>query len=222
MRISKVWFASEGRSIMTVTHRAVTTTLSAALVGMLLIPAASACVLGDQPIPLAMQQLLPDAQNPLGSATFASMARDQSSASSSASIVGMWNFQLISQGNTTRTPPLPDGAQLNFGYIQFHSDETEIQNAGARSPAQQNFCLGVWTKTGHNTYQVNHFALNYNASTGVLIGRIILIETLTLSPGGTAFSGTFDETVYDTTGAKTDHLTGQVTAKRMTTDTTTP
>lgn len=191
---------------------------------MLLIPAANACVLGDQPIPLALQQLLPDAQNPMSSATFASMARDQSSESSSASasIVGMWSFVLVSQGNTTRNPPLADGTQLNFGYIQLHSDETEIQNAGARSPAQQNFCLGVWTKTGHNTYQVNHFALNYNASTGVLIGRIILIETITLSPGGTAFSGTFVENVYDTTGTQTDHLTGQITAKRITTDTTTP
>jgi len=224
MKIGKESFTSEIRSIRKVTHRAVTATLSAAVVAMLLLPAASACALGDQPGAMAIQQLLPDAQNPLGSATFASMARDQASASgaTSPSLVGMWNFQLISQGNTTRNPPLPDGAQLNFGYIQFHSDETEIQNSGARSPAQQNFCLGVWQKTGRSTYQVNHYALNYNASTGVLLGRIILIETLTLSPGGTAFSGTFAETVYDTTGNKTDHITGQITAVRMTVDTTTP
>jgi hypothetical protein len=225
MKIGKRRFATQRRSVMTVTYyRAVTATLGAAVVGMLLVPPASACALGDQPGPFAVQQLLPDVQNPMAMATFSSLARDQSSASSatSASIVGMWSFQLISEGNTTRNPPIADGAQLNFGYIQLHSDETEIQNSGARSPAQQNFCLGVWQKTGRYTYQVNHYALNYNASTGALLGRIILIETLTLSPGGTAFSGTFVETVYDTMGNKTDHLTGQITAQRMTVDTTTP
>jgi len=138
------------------------------------------------------------------------------------SIVGMWSFQLISMGNTTHNPSIADGTQLNFGYNQFHSDETEILNAGARSPAQQNFCLGVWQKTGDFTYQVNHFALNYNATTGALIGKIILVEMLTLSPGGTAYSGTFVETVFDPTGKQTDQLTGQVKAQRITVDTTTP
>jgi hypothetical protein len=209
---------------MKVTHRAVTTTLSAAVIGMLLVPAASACALTEPPAPLVIGQVLADAQNPLALATLSGLARDLSSASSatSPSIVGMWSFQLISQGNTTHNPSIPDGTQLNFGYNQFHSDETEILNAGARSPAQENFCLGVWQKTGRSTYQVNHFALNYNAATGALIGRILLVETLTLSPGGTAYSGTFAETVFDTMGNKTDHLTGQVAAQRITVDTTTP
>ncbi|HZZ37609.1 MAG TPA: hypothetical protein VFE06_00670 [Acidobacteriaceae bacterium] len=210
---------------MKVTQRAVITTLSAAVVGMLWIPAASACALEPQSAPLVMQQLLPDAQNPLASATFSVLARDLSSSASSTtspSIVGMWSFQLISQGNTTHNPSIPDGTQLTFGYTQYHSDETEIFNAAARSPAQGNFCLGVWQKTGRSTYQANHFSLNYNAATGALLGKILLIETLTLSPGGTTFSGTFVETVYDTMGNKTDHLTGQVTAQRITVDTTTP
>jgi hypothetical protein len=43
-----------------------------------------------------------------------------------------------------------------------------------------------------------------------------------VSPGGTALSGTFVETVFDTKGNQTDHLTGQVTAQRITVDTTTP
>jgi hypothetical protein len=215
----------EKGSIMKAAHRAVTITFSAAVVGMLLVPVASACALATpETAPVVLQQLLPDAQNPMASATFADLARDRSSASNatSPSIVGMWSFQLISQGNTTHNPSIPDGAQLNFGYTQYHSDETEILNAGARSPAQQNFCLGVWQKTGHSTYQSNHFALNYNAATGALVGKILLIETLTLSPGGTAFSGTFVETVYDTMENETDHLTGQVTAQRITVDTTTP
>jgi hypothetical protein len=211
---------------MKVTHRAVTLTLSAAVVGMLLVPAASACAL-DPPMPTtsAIQQLLPDARNPLGLATSAALFRDLSSSASSGtspSIVGMWSFLLISKGNTTHNPSIPDGTQLNFGYTILNSDGTEILNAGARSPAQQNFCLGVWQKTGHSTYQVNHIALNYNATTGALLGKILLNEKLTLSPGGTAYSGTFDETVFDTMGNKTDHLTGQITAQRITVDTTNP
>ncbi|MGA7236650.1 MAG: hypothetical protein WBY44_13270 [Bryobacteraceae bacterium] len=198
--------------------------MSAAVVGVLLAPAASACGTTPQQAPFVMQQLLPDARNPLALATFADLARDLRSVSSTASapIVGMWSFQLISQGNTARTPSIPDGAQLNFGYIQLHSDGTEIQNAGARSPAQQNFCLGVWQKTGDSTYQINHFALNYDATTGTLLGRIILVEKVTVSPGGTAISGTFAETVFDTQGKKTDSLTGQITAQRITVDTITP
>ncbi len=225
MKIGKGWLTTERGSIMKVTHRAVTITLSAAVVGMLLAPAASACALTtQQPGTMVMQQLLPDAQNPLASATSADLARDLSSASSatSPSIVGMWSLQFISQGNTTHDPSIPDGTQLDFGYNQFHSDETEILNSGARSPAQENFCLGVWQKTGHSTYQVNHFALNYNAATGALLGKILLIETLTLSPGGTADSGTFVETIFDTMGNTTDHVTGQVTAQRITVDTTIP
>jgi len=134
----------------------------------------------------------------------------------------MWRFQYISEGNTTHNPYIADGAQLNFGYKQFHTDGTEIQNSGARSPAQGNFCLGVWQKTGYSTYQLNHFALNYNATTGTWLGTIIVIEKVTVSPGGTAYSGTFVESVFDTNGNKTDQLTGQVTAQQITVDTTTP
>ncbi|HUA21835.1 MAG TPA: hypothetical protein VMB25_23985 [Bryobacteraceae bacterium] len=125
-------------------------------------------------------------------------------------------------GNTTHNPSIADGTQLLWGYNQYHSDETEILNAGTRSPAQQNFCLGVWQQTGDFTYQVNHFALNYNATTGALVGKILVVEMVTVSPGGTAFSGTFAETVFDTNGNQTDHLTGQVKGQRITVDTMTP
>jgi hypothetical protein len=209
---------------MKVTYRTVTTTLTAALVGMLLVPAASACALSDQPTPSARLQLMQDSQDPRELVSSASLGLELSNLASgrSPSIVGMWSFQFISMGNTTHNPSIADGTELNWGYNQFHSDETEILNAGARSPAQQNFCLGVWQKTGDFTYQVNHFALNYNATTGALVGKIIVIETITVSPGGTAFSGTFVENVFDTTGKQTDQLTGQVKAQRITVDTLTP
>jgi hypothetical protein len=134
----------------------------------------------------------------------------------------MWSFQFISQGNTTHKPSIPDGTMLDFGYNQWHSDGTEVLNSGGRSPAQENFCLGVWEKTGRSTYQLNHFALNYDPTTGTLLGKISVVETVTLSPGGTQYSGTLVYTVYDTKGNKTDSLTGQVTAERITVDTETP
>lgn len=209
---------------MKVIHRAVTTTLSAAVIGMLLVPAASACDMGPTQQQAPILQLMQDPQNPQELVTSASLAREPSNAAgaTSASIIGMWSFQFLSKGNTTHNPSIPDGTQIGFGYTQFHSDETEILNSGGRSPAQENFCLGVWQKTGHSTYQLNHFALNYDAATGVLTGKIILVETVTVSPGGTALSGTFVQTVFDTRGNKIDQVTGQVTAQRITVDTATP
>lgn len=206
-------------------HRVIIAILSAALVGMLLTPAASACETGQQSeVPLAIGQLMRNPTNPFELVTPADLDRELSAAAAgkSPSIIGMWNFQFISMGNTTRNPGIADGVQLNFGYTLLHSDGTEILNAGARSPAQQNFCLGVWQKTGNSSYQINHFALNYDAATGKLLGRIIVIETVTVSPGGTVLSGTFVQNVFDTMGNQTDHVTGQVKAQRITVDTTVP
>ncbi len=202
--------------------RALTAILSVAVVGML-VPTASACAPNLQG-PFAIQQLRLDPQNPMESVTSVSLARDVSNAlnGSSPSIVGMWSIQFLSMGNATHNPSIPDGAMIDFGYNQWHSDGTEILNSGARSPAQENFCLGVWQKSGHATYLLNHFALNYDATTGMMIGRISIVENVTLSPGGTNYSGTFVYTVYDTKGNKTDRLTGQVTAERITVDTATP
>lgn len=209
---------------MKVTHRAVMTTLSAAVLGMLLVPAASACALSDQPVALANPQPMQDPQDLQQTAASANLPLELRNLANgkSPTIVGMWSFQFISMGNMSHNPSIADGAELLWGYNQFHSDKTEILNAGTRSPAQQNFCLGVWQKTGEFTYQVNHYALNYNPTTGALIGKIIVIEMVTVSPGGTAFSGTFVETIFDPTGKQTDQLSGQVRGQRMTVDTTTP
>jgi hypothetical protein len=202
----------------------ITATLGTAVLGMLFVPAASACAPAKLQGPFAIQQLSPDAQNPLALATSASLARDLSIAagSSNASIVGMWSFQFLSMGNTTHSPSIPDGAVLDFGYTQWHSDGNEILNSGTRAPATENFCLGTWQKTGRSTYQLSHFALGYDAATGLLNSKTIIVETVTLSPGGTKFSGTLTLTVFDPTGKQVDHLTGQVTAERLTVDTTTP
>jgi hypothetical protein len=139
-----------------------------------------------------------------------------------ASIVGMWKLELVSKGNTTHNPPIPDGALLDFGYSQWHVDGTEILNSGGRAPATENFCLGVWQKTGRTTYLLNHFALSYDAATGRLNGKSLIREDVTLSPGGTMYAGTFTIDVFDPTGSHVDHVEGEVNAERVTVDTTAP
>jgi hypothetical protein len=205
-------------------HRSITIILSFTVLGMLFIPEAHACAWTEMQAPFAIHQLRLDPQDPLESVSYASLVRDLSVApnANNPSIVGMWNIQFLSQGNTTHNPSIPDGAMIDFGYNQWHDDGTEILNSGARAPAQQNFCLGVWQKTAHSTYQLNHFALNYNPTTGAFIGRINIVETVTLSAGGTSYSGTFVYTVFDAKNNETDRLTGQVAAGRITVDTTIP
>jgi hypothetical protein len=140
--------------------------------------------------------------------------------SAGASIVGMWNFQFVSEGNTAHNPSIPNGAVIDFGYAQLHSDGTEIINSGGHAPATGNFCLGVWGQTGFLTYEVNHFPLSYDATTGALANLINVREQLTLSPSGDSFTGTFTLDVYDTKGNHVDHLGGNITATRVTVDTT--
>lgn len=139
---------------------------------------------------------------------------------SSASIVGMWKIQFIAQGDSAHNPPIPDGAVVDFGYSQIHSDGTEMLNSGAHSPATQNFCMGVWGQTGFLTYEVNHFALSYNATTGVLANYVNIREQLTLSPSGNSFTGTFTIDIYDTSQNHVDHIAGDITATRVTVDST--
>jgi hypothetical protein len=140
-----------------------------------------------------------------------------------ASPVGMWNIQFISLGNGSRNPPIPDGALIDFGYTQWHSDGTEIMNSGGHAPSTQNFCLGVWVRSGMFTYEVNHFALSYNASTGALAAKVNIREEITLDPSGNQFSGTFTINIYDaTSGQQVDHIVGTVAATRVTVDQTTP
>ena len=89
-----------------------------------------------------------------------------------ATIVGLWSIQFISQGNTAHNPPIPDGAQIDFGYTQWHSDGTELMNSGGHAPATGNFCMGTWVRSGFFTYVLNHFALSYDASNGDLTGKV--------------------------------------------------
>ena len=139
---------------------------------------------------------------------------DSSQTSSGNSIVGMWKVSF----NAT------DGSGFtDFGYSQWHSDGTELLNSGSRAPATQNYCLGVWQQTGDRTYKLNHFALSYDFTTGVLNGKVNIREQVTLGPHGNRYSGTFTIDVYDPTGTTVvSHVAGNIVGKRITVDTATP
>lgn len=121
------------------------------------------------------------------------------------SIVGMWSF--------TMTPTAGPG---DSGYQQWHSDGTELMNSAGRSPASENFCMGVWRQTGLLRYHLNHYALSYDPTLGTINARVIIKEDVTLSPTGTSYSGTFTLDVYDPSGTtQVGHQDGQVTAQRV-------
>jgi len=146
----------------------------------------------------------------------------KASSTSTASIVGFWKFRLLSLGNTGHNPPIPDGAMIDFGYAQWHSDGTEIINSAGHAPSTQNFCLGVWGATGYLTYELNHFPISYDDITGTLENYINLKEQVTLSPSGDSFTGTFTLLIYDTKGNQVDHVAGTVVGTRLTVDSTLP
>ena len=136
------------------------------------------------------------------------------------SIVGMWRFQLVA----------PNGAVVNFGCAQWHSDGTEIQNSGLHAPITSNFCLGVWKQVGPGTYQLNHFPLAWDVTGQSPANAIQLTEKVKLADED-HLTGTFTLKVYVWTS--TDSLdvapsmpvatvTGTITATRVTIDSTVP
>jgi len=142
--------------------------------------------------------------------------------SGSPSITGMWSIQFISKGNTQHNPPIPDGAVLDFGFGHWHPDTTEFFNSGGRAPSTQNFCMGVWRQTGAGSYQLNHFAYSYDATSGVLGNSVDIKELLTLDASGNSYSGTFSINVYDLNGNQVDKVTGTIAAARLTVNSPVP
>ena len=122
------------------------------------------------------------------------------------SIVGMWDVKFVSGGK-----------QIDFGYSVWHSDGTEFLNSGGRAPSTQNYCLGVWKKTGALTYKLNHLALSYDTS-GTLNARVHIRELVTLSSSGNSYSGPFTINAFDLKGKLLQHVTGTITGKRITVD----
>jgi hypothetical protein len=198
--------------------RAITMTLSAGIFVTLFVSKASAGCgdVSDLQGPFQFVQPTVDTHVPAS----AEEAEKASSRSASTSIVGLWNIQFVSKGNVSHNPSIPDGAIIDFGYSQWHSDGTEIMNSGGHEPATQNFCLGVWGQTGFLAYELNHFALSYDATTQALSNYVNIREQVTLSPSGESYTGTFTIDIYDAKKTHVDHLAGTVTGTRLTVDST--
>lgn len=123
------------------------------------------------------------------------------------SIVGMWQFRMMAGGQLA-----------DFGYQQWHSDGTELMNSGGRSPAIENFCMGVWKQTSEGRYHLNHFALSYDTS-GTLNARINIKEDVTVDRRNATYSGRFTLDAYDPkSNALLQHVAGTVTAQRVAAD----
>lgn len=149
-----------------------------------------------------------------------------------ASIVGLWKFSFVSLGNSGNPFPLnpPDGTVLDAGYVQWHSDGTEIMNSG-RDPATGSFCLGVWKRTGRSKYKLNHFALSWDATgqscspsqqpgaTGCFQGPTNIREEVTVDPAANHYAGTVTIDQYDPSGQQLlFELKGTVSGDRITPD----
>jgi hypothetical protein len=207
---------------MKISSRAITVTLSAGLFTTLFVSQASAGC-GDL---TNWQGSFAFAQPSVESASAAPAAQPKIASArgsmAGASIVGLWKVQFVSMGNVSHNPSIPDGAIIDFGYNQWHSDGTEILNSGMHEPATQNFCLGVWGQTGFLTFEINHFALSYDATTQLLTNYVNIREQITLSPSGDDYTGTFTIDVYTPNGTHVDHLAGTITGSRLTVDSTLP
>lgn len=128
----------------------------------------------------------------------------QASSANPHSIVGMWSFKMTSNGGT-----------VDWGYVQWHSDGTEIENSGGRAPSTENFCMGVWTQTSTASYHLNHLALSYDSS-GNLNAKVNIKEDVNLNSSGTMYNGSFTLSVYDpNSNALLQQVTGQVTGQRV-------
>jgi hypothetical protein len=137
-------------------------------------------------------------------------------------IVGLWQFTFTSTGNEGLG--IKDGAQLDMGYAQWHSDGTEIMNS-SRDPVTQSFCLGTYSSDGHRTYNLNHFALSWDntgtfckavaPATNCFVGPTNIREEVTVDPHGDTYSGHVSITQYDNDNHAMFTLTGTVLAHRV-------
>lgn len=138
-----------------------------------------------------------------------------------AQIVGLWKFSF------TATSPFV--GPFDAGYVQWHSDGTELMNSG-RAPTTGDFCMGVWKQIGPSTYKLNHFGLSWafdaNApvtgpGTGgaTFIGPANIREQVTVDRSGNSYEGTFTVVQYEPDGVTVvATVTGTVTATRITAD----
>jgi hypothetical protein len=128
--------------------------------------------------------------------------------------VGFWKAKFVSEGSSG----IPDGTLIDSPFVQWHDDRTEIMNS-TRVPATGNYCMGVWRKTGKLSYELNHFGLSFDTS-GNFVGPAQIREEITLDEKPDQYSENFKIDQYDPSGKLLQEILGQVTAMRITVDTT--
>jgi hypothetical protein len=135
-------------------------------------------------------------------------------------IVGMWHVTFTAKGNAEGPP---DGTPIDNAMVVWHPDGTEIMNSN-RAAQDGNFCLGVWEKTGRNTYKLNHMPWQgndtENAPSGIgnPEGAAQIVEQITLADCD-HYSGRFTLDAYDPSGNPTAHIVGVIKATRVTVNT---
>ena len=202
----------QGKNAMrTMFKMAITATLAMVLIGMGFVSKANAqCAGSDSFKAGGIQQQSWEGGPLFGTASFLQVA---SHTGGGAGIVGFWKVKLLSEGNAG----IPDGTVLDNGFVQWHSDGTEMMNS-SRAPTTQSFCMGVWQKTGPSSYQLNHFALGWDSSSN-FIGPIQLQESVTVNKKSNQYTGTFTIDQFDPMGNPQGHFAGNVAATRITVDT---
>jgi hypothetical protein len=130
-------------------------------------------------------------------------------------IVGFWRVMFVSKG----TSGVPDGTVFDEGFQQWHSDGTEFHWDTGSPPADSNFCLGIWKKTGRSHYALNHFFLGWDPTTNSLQVRGQIREEIDLDRSGDEHFGTVTVDGYDPTGNFLFHQQGTVQATRITVST---
>jgi hypothetical protein len=130
-----------------------------------------------------------------------------------ANIVGMWAVHFNDSDNN----------QLDMGFVQWHSDGTEIMYSGGRYPSEGNVCMGVWQQTGPRRFVLNHWALSYDPSTNQLNAVVNIWQDVAVDSTNDNYSGVLMQTVYDPTSYKRlAQIKGSVTGKRITVSTSIP
>lgn len=189
---------------------------------------ANACGVTDYRVPMsfhwALPHAVPDSAAIVVEASAASLSSPNANNAAAKAenvfqllepITGLWQFTFTSRGNVG----FRDGAKLDAGFTTWNADGTEIMNSG-RAPPTSNFCMGVFRHTSVHGYRLNHYALSWDPTGTVFVGPANIREQIQLDRGGNSYSGTFSLTQFGADGSTVlAHLTGVVTANRLTPDT---
>ncbi len=131
-----------------------------------------------------------------------------------AAVVGLWKFKFVSKGSQG----IPDGAEIDAGYVTWHSDGTELMNSG-RAPKTGSFCMGAWRQTGSRSFKLNHYALSWDDTGTAFVGPANIREQVTVDRSGDHYTGTFTLTQYSTDETTIlAQVKGVVTATRISAD----